>query len=79
MPDQFIDRTSQRPSTFFGKGLVAHVSLADPFCQELSAVLVQSAEQAGATVHGAGLTCASKGRNFRLGPSPICTVVGARM
>ncbi|MGZ9272934.1 MAG: MTAP family purine nucleoside phosphorylase, partial [Candidatus Binatia bacterium] len=43
VPDQFIDRTSQRPSTFFGKGLAAHVSLADPFCQELSTVLVQSA------------------------------------
>ncbi|MGZ9144044.1 MAG: MTAP family purine nucleoside phosphorylase, partial [Candidatus Binatia bacterium] len=51
VPDQFIDRTSQRPSTFFGKGLAAHVSLADPFCQELSTVLVQSAEQAGAVVH----------------------------
>ncbi|MGZ8442882.1 MAG: MTAP family purine nucleoside phosphorylase, partial [Candidatus Binatia bacterium] len=54
VPDQFIDRTSQRPSTFFGKGLAAHVSLADPFCQELSTVLVQSAEQAGAVVHRGG-------------------------
>ena len=35
VPDQFIDRTTQRPSTFFGKGLVAHVSLANPFCPEL--------------------------------------------
>jgi len=36
IPDQFIDRTTQRPSTFFGKGIVAHVSLADPFCKDLS-------------------------------------------
>ena len=43
VPDQFIDRTTQRPSTFFGKGLVAHVSLADPFCPQLSATLIQSA------------------------------------
>src|SRR6266545_6534509 len=38
IPDQFIDRTTQRPSTFFGRGLVAHVSLADPFCKDLSAI-----------------------------------------
>ena len=33
--DQFIDRTAQRPSTFFGRGLVAHVSMADPVCPRL--------------------------------------------
>ena len=32
VPDQFIDRTQQRPQSFFGDGCVAHVSLADPFC-----------------------------------------------
>ena len=37
VPDQFIDRTQQRPQSFFGDGCVAHVSLADPFCPRLSA------------------------------------------
>src|SRR5262245_45192986 len=35
VPDQFIDWTRHRPSTFFGSGLVAHVSLADPVCPDL--------------------------------------------
>src|SRR5919108_2887023 len=52
VPDQFIDRTTQRPNTFFGKGIVAHVSLADPFCKDLAAKLVTAATQAGADVHG---------------------------
>ena len=64
VPDQFIDRTSQRPSTFFGKGLVAHVGLADPFCQDLSTVLRQSAELAGATVHGGGTYLCMEGPQF---------------
>ena len=50
VPDQFIDRTTQRPSTFFGNGIVAHVSLADPFCKDLSATLVDAAQSEGA--HG---------------------------
>lgn len=64
VPDQFIDRTTQRPSTFFGKGLVAHVGLADPFCHELSTVLRQSAELAGATVHGGGTYLCMEGPQF---------------
>jgi 5'-methylthioadenosine phosphorylase len=64
VPDQFIDRTSQRPSTFFGKGLVAHVSLADPFCSHLSGVLLQSAQQAGATAHRGGTYVCMEGPQF---------------
>jgi 5'-methylthioadenosine phosphorylase len=64
VPDQFIDRTSQRPSTFFGKGLVAHVSLAEPFCGHLSGVLVQAARQAGATVHRGGTYVCMEGPQF---------------
>ncbi len=64
VPDQFIDRTSQRPSTFFGRGLVAHVSLADPFCRHLSGVLVQSAQAAGATVHRGGTSVCMEGPQF---------------
>ena len=39
IPDQFIDRTNNRPMTFFGNGVVAHVALADPFCPELTKIL----------------------------------------
>ncbi len=45
IPDQFIDRTHNRPATFFGEGVVAHVSMAEPFCRELSILLKSSAEE----------------------------------
>ena len=64
VPDQFIDRTSQRASTFFGRGLVAHVSLAEPFCNHLSGVLERSARQAGATVHRGGTYLCMEGPQF---------------
>ena len=64
VPDQFIDRTTQRPSTFFGKGLVAHVSMADPFCNDLSRVLQDSARQSGATVHRGGTYLCMEGPQF---------------
>ena len=51
VPDQFIDRTMQRPITFFGEGCVAHVSLADPFCDTLSEWLAASASAAMPTGH----------------------------
>ena len=44
IPDQFIDRTHNRPISFFGEGVVAHVSMAEPFCMELSELLKSSAE-----------------------------------
>jgi hypothetical protein len=44
VPNQFIDRTQQRPQTFFGEGCVAHVSLADPFCSRLSQLVSEAAE-----------------------------------
>jgi len=64
VPDQFIDRTTQRPSTFFGKGLVAHVGMADPFCSDLSRVLQDSARQSGATVHHGGTYLCMEGPQF---------------
>ena len=64
VPDQFIDRTSQRPSTFFGKGIVAHVSLAEPFCKDLSSVLVASARFEKAQVHGGGTYLCMEGPQF---------------
>ena len=54
VPDQFIDRTRGRISTFFGGGLVAHVAFADPVCGDLSRVLAGAAETAGARVHLGG-------------------------
>jgi len=64
VPDQFIDRTSRRPSTFFGRGIVAHVSLADPFCPDLSAQLVIAARSAGASVHRGGTYLCMEGPQF---------------
>ena len=64
VPDQFIDRTSKRPSTFFGNGIVAHVSFADPFCKHLSAKLVAAARQEGARVHAGGTYVCMEGPQF---------------
>jgi 5'-methylthioadenosine phosphorylase len=64
IPNQFIDRTTQRPSTFFGKGLVAHVSLADPFCRQLSQTLAEAAAIEGAAVHNGGTYLCMEGPQF---------------
>ena len=64
IPDQFIDRTTQRPSTFFGRGIVAHVSLADPFCPVLSEALHRAARQEGAKVHPKGTYLCMEGPQF---------------
>jgi len=64
VPDQFIDRTTQRPSTFFGKGIVAHVSLADPFCPVLSETLSRAAREDGAKVHHKGTYLCMEGPQF---------------
>lgn len=64
IPDQFIDRTTQRPSTFFGRGLVAHVSLADPFCQDLAEKLAASAISEAGKVHSRGTYLCMEGPQF---------------
>jgi 5'-methylthioadenosine phosphorylase len=64
IPDQFIDRTTQRPSTFFGKGIVAHVSLADPFCKDLSGILATAAASEGGKVHSRGTYLCMEGPQF---------------
>ncbi|MEK9658922.1 MAG: S-methyl-5'-thioadenosine phosphorylase [Chloroflexota bacterium] len=64
VPDQLIDRTKSRPSTFFGEGLVAHVALADPFCQELSELLADAADDTEATVHRGGTYLVMEGPAF---------------
>jgi 5'-methylthioadenosine phosphorylase len=64
IPDQFVDRTFQRPSTFFGRGLVAHVAFAHPFCTDLGSVLGTAARAAGATVHEGGTYICIEGPQF---------------
>lgn len=62
--DQFIDRTQGRDNSFFGPGLVAHVSLADPICPRLRAGLVDAAKAEEATVHDSGCYVAIEGPQF---------------
>lgn len=62
--DQFIDRTVSRPASFFGPGLVGHVSLADPVCPRLSAALANAVEGEGGTVHRGGTYVAIEGPQF---------------
>lgn len=62
--DQFIDRTFAREKSFFGNGLVAHVSMADPVCERLSAYAVAAAREAGATVKEGGTYIAMEGPQF---------------
>jgi 5'-methylthioadenosine phosphorylase len=62
--DQLIDRTHGRAGSFFGPGLVAHVSLADPVCPRLSGLLADAAEGTGATVHRGGCYIAIEGPQF---------------
>src|SRR5215203_4756992 len=64
IPDQFIDRTAGRLSTFFGNGLVAHVGFAHPFCAALSGIAHDSALSAGATVHKGGTYVCMEGPQF---------------
>jgi 5'-methylthioadenosine phosphorylase len=64
VPDQFFDRTAGRISTFFGRGLVAHVAFAHPLCGELSKIAADSAERAGATVHRGGTYVNMEGPQF---------------
>jgi 5'-methylthioadenosine phosphorylase len=64
VPDQFYDRTRHRVDTFFGNGLVAHVSLAKPICPRLIDVGVAAASAAGATVHRGGTYVCMEGPQF---------------
>ncbi len=64
IPDQIIDRTKGRDSTFFGHGLVVHVSFAEPFCPELSNVLYEAARKVRAKVHKGGTYICMEGPRF---------------
>src|SRR3954464_7973246 len=64
VPDQFFDRTKGRVSTFFGRGLVAHVGFAHPFCRTLSGIAHDSGTKAGATMHKGGTYVCMEGPQF---------------
>jgi len=64
IPDQIFDRTRGRVSTFFGGGVVAHVSFDEPFCPDLSALLYQASEDTGARVHKGGTFVVMEGPAF---------------
>ncbi|MEO0824276.1 MAG: S-methyl-5'-thioadenosine phosphorylase [Cyanobacteria bacterium J06635_15] len=67
VPDQFIDRTKNRVSTFFGDGIVAHIGFGDPICQALAAVLadaVANLDLPGVTLHRGGTYICMEGPAF---------------
>ena len=63
-PDQFIDRTRHRADTFFGNGVVAHVSFGDPICAGAAGVAARAAREAGANVHEGGVYLCMEGPQF---------------
>jgi 5'-methylthioadenosine phosphorylase len=64
VPDQIFDFTHIRPRSFFGEGLVAHVSVADPYCPDLSATLFKALSETKASVHFGGTYITIEGPRF---------------
>jgi 5'-methylthioadenosine phosphorylase len=64
LPDQFIDLTKRRASTFFEGGIVAHVGFAEPVCTGLRASLFEGAQSIGASVHRGGVYICIEGPQF---------------
>jgi 5'-methylthioadenosine phosphorylase len=64
VPDQVVDFTRGRARSFFGDGLVAHVGVADPFCNDLSQHLCQALQDSGATIHRSGTLITIEGPRF---------------
>jgi 5'-methylthioadenosine phosphorylase len=64
VPDQIIDRTKSRPSTFFGDGVAAHIGFADPFCPTLHPLAVRSGLDEGADTHSGGTYVVMEGPQF---------------
>ncbi len=62
--DQFIDRTRQRQQSFFGNGLVAHVSMADPTCSRLATSVARAAKSLDITLHKTGTYLVMEGPQF---------------
>ncbi len=64
IPDQIFDRTTKRTQTFFGNGIVVHVSMADPFCPYLSQILYDAVKKTGNPVHKGGTFLVIEGPRF---------------
>jgi 5'-methylthioadenosine phosphorylase len=64
IPTQLVDFTKKREMTFFGRGLVAHIGVADPFCSHLSELLATATAAAGGTVHRGGRFITIEGPRF---------------
>jgi 5'-methylthioadenosine phosphorylase len=64
IPDQFVDLTKRRIGTFFDRGVVAHISLANPVCRDVADSLAEAARRAGATVHEGGAYLCIEGPQF---------------
>jgi 5'-methylthioadenosine phosphorylase len=64
IPDQIIDRTRNRVNTFFGRGIVGHITFADPFCPVLSDILYESAQKTGVRAHDGGTCIIMEGPQF---------------
>jgi 5'-methylthioadenosine phosphorylase len=64
IPDQFFDRTKGRVSTFFGEGLVAHISFADPICPELAGIVMSACQAAGVNAKKGGTYLCMEGPAF---------------
>ena len=64
IPDQLIDRTKGRVSSFFGDGIVAHIIFAQPFCPDLSRILYETGKEAGASIHQHGTYLVMEGPVF---------------
>ena len=64
IPDQLIDRTRNRVSSFFGEGIVAHIAFAEPFCPVLSRIVYQAAQEVGVNVHAKGTFVVMEGPAF---------------
>ena len=64
IPDQIFDYSHGRERSFFGDGLVAHVSVADPFCKDLSKLTYEAVKQTDVTVHNGGIFITITGPRF---------------
>lgn len=64
IPDQILDYTNSRERSFFDQGLVGHISVAEPFCSELSGLVHQAVSKAGGTVHKGGTFLIEEGPRF---------------
>ena len=64
IPDQLIDHTRQRPSTFFGQGIIVHAGFAQPYCPVLSQIVYMAAREVGARVHKGGTYLVMEGPLF---------------